>query len=72
MQWHTQARSITTILKVDVDFTLPALGVTNVVTCKSHADDFVKCEYDMFLRQYILTKLIINLKISEQVIEADY
>ena len=26
----------------------------------------------MFLRQYILTKLIINLKISEQVIEADY
>ena len=61
MQWHTQAGSITTILKDDVDFTLPALGARNVVMWKCHVDDFAKCGYDMILGPDILTKLVINL-----------
>ena len=34
MQWHTQARNITTDLKVKVDFILPTLIATNAVTWK--------------------------------------
>ena len=32
IQWHTQAGNITTNIKIKVDFTLPALSTTNVVT----------------------------------------
>ena len=32
MQWHTQAGNITTYLKVKVDFTVPTLIMTTVVT----------------------------------------
>ena len=32
MQWDTQAGNITTNLRVIIDFTLPALSTTNVVT----------------------------------------
>ena len=32
MQWHPQAGNITTNYKVKVDFTLPALSASNVVT----------------------------------------
>ena len=32
MQWHTQAGNITNNIKVAVDFTLPELSATNVVT----------------------------------------
>ena len=32
MQWHMQAGNITTNIKFKVDFTLPALSATNVVT----------------------------------------
>ena len=42
MQWHTQAGNITTNIKVKVDFTLPALRATNVVTWRCHIDDSVK------------------------------
>ena len=38
MQWHMQAGNITTNFKVNVDFTLPALSTTNVVTWKCHVD----------------------------------
>ena len=33
MQWHTQAGSITTNLKVKIDFTLPGLSAEKIVTC---------------------------------------
>ena len=32
MQWHTQAGNITTNIKVEIYFILPALSATNVVT----------------------------------------
>ena len=38
IQWNTQAGNITTNLKVKIDFTLPALSVTNVVTWNWHVD----------------------------------
>ena len=42
MQWNTQAGNITTNLKVKIDFTLPALSATNVVTWNCHVDDSAK------------------------------
>ena len=57
MQWHTKAGNITTIIKVKVDFTLPALSATNVVTWKSHVDASAKGRYDMILGRYLLTQL---------------
>ena len=32
MQWHTQAGKITTNLKVKIDFTLPEISATKIVT----------------------------------------
>ena len=55
MQWNTQAGNITTNLKVKIDFTLPALSATNVVTWNFHVDDFTKVGYDMILGGNILT-----------------
>ena len=57
MQWKTQATTITTNLKVNVDFTLPALSATNVATWKSHVDDSDRGRYDMILGRYLLTEL---------------
>ena len=62
MQWNTQSRNITTYLKVKVDFTLPALSTTNVVTWNCHVDDSAKGRYDMILGRDILTKLGLNLE----------
>ena len=39
MQWQTQAGNITTNFKVKIDFTLPVLSATYVVTRKFHVDD---------------------------------
>ena len=72
MQWHMQAGNIPTNLKVKVDFILPALSATNFVTCKCHVDDSAKGRYDMILGQDILTELVLNLKFSEHIIEANY
>ena len=55
MQWHTQAGNVTTNLEVKIDFTLPALSATNVVTWNCHVDESVKGRYDMILGQYLLT-----------------
>ena len=32
MHWHRKAGNVTTNLKIEVDFTLPALSATNVIT----------------------------------------
>ena len=58
-------------LKVEVDFTLPVLSATNVVTWKCHVDDSAKGRYDMILGRDISTELWLNLKISEHGIKAD-
>ena len=57
MQRHTQAVNITTNIKVKVDFTLPSLRVTNIVTWKFHLDESVKGRYDMISGQYLITEL---------------
>ena len=63
--------NITTNLKVRVDFTPPELSAINVVTWKCHVDDSDEVRYDMILGQDLLTELVLNLKLSDQVIEAD-
>ena len=55
IQWHAQACNITNNLKVEVDFTLPALSATNFVTWKFHVDECVKVRYDMILGRYLIT-----------------
>ena len=42
MHWNTKARNITTNLKVKVDFTLPVLSTTDVVTWKCHMYESVE------------------------------
>ena len=54
MQWNTQVGNITTNLKVKIDFTLPALSATNVVTWNCHVDDSSKGRYDMILGRDLL------------------
>ena len=69
MQWNTQAGNITTNLKVD--FTLPALSATNLVTWNIHVYESTKGRYNMILGQDLLTEIVLNLKLSEHVTEAD-
>ena len=71
MQWQTQAGNITTNFKFRVDFTLPALSATNVVTWKCHVDDSTKVSYDTILGIYLLTELVLNLNFYDHIIEAD-
>ena len=44
-----------TYLKVKIDFTLPALSATDVVTWTCHVEDSAKGRYDMILGRDILT-----------------
>ena len=71
MQWHMQAGNITTNIKVEVDFTLPELSFTDVVTWKCHVDESAKGRYDVILGRDILTKLGLNLELYDHVIEAN-
>ena len=54
-----------------MDFNLPALSATNVMTWKIHVDNSVKGRCDMILGRYLLKELGFNLKLSDQIIEAD-
>ena len=53
LQWHTEDGNINTNLKVEVDFTLPELSATNVMTWKYHVDDSSKGRYNMILGKYL-------------------
>ena len=55
IQWYTQAVNITTNLKVQVDFTLPALSENIVVTWNCHVDDSTKVRNYMILGIYLRT-----------------
>ena len=55
MQWDMEVGDNTTSLKVRVDFTLPTLIATNVMTWKCHVDDSAKGRHDMVLGQDLLT-----------------
>ena len=49
MQWHTQAGNTNTNVNFKIDFTLPELIETNVLTWKFHVDDSAKSRYDIIL-----------------------
>ena len=70
IQWHTQGGSITTNLKVKIDFNLPELSTTIIVRWKFYVDDSTKGRYNMILGRYILNALVLNLKLSDHVIES--
>ena len=72
LQWHIQVGSITTNLKVKIYFTLSGLSAAKIVMWNFHVNEFSKGRYDMILGRYILKDLILNLKSSDHVIEADY
>ena len=55
VQWHAQARNVTTKIKVKVYFTLPAFSATNVVTWKFRVDESSEGRYDIILGRDILT-----------------
>ena len=71
MQWHTKAGNITTNLKVELEFTWPAISAKNDVTRKCHVYESDKGSYNTILGRDLLTKLWLNLKLSDHVIEAD-
>ena len=52
MHWHTQVVDIITNIEVEVYFPLPELGVTKIVTCNFHGDEFDWGIYDMILGRY--------------------
>ena len=55
MQWHTHEGNITTNLKVKIDFTLPELRATKIVTWNFHVDESAKGRYEMILGINLLT-----------------
>ena len=69
MQWHTKSGNITTNHKVEVDFTLPALSETNVMTWNCHVDDYAKGRYDMILVRDILIELGLNLNVPNKLLK---
>ena len=71
MQWHIKIGNITTNLKVEVSFTLPELSTMNAVTWKCHVNDSSKGRYYMILGRYLLTELVLNLRLSDKTIESD-
>ena len=57
MQCQMQVGSITTYINKEIDFTLPELSPTKIVTWNCHVDDSSKGIYDMILSRYLLTDL---------------
>ena len=71
MQWYTEAGKITTYPKVKIDFALPELSATKIVTWNCHMDESAKDRYDIILSRYLLTALGLNLELYYHVIKAD-
>ena len=53
-----------------IHFTLPYFSATKLVRWECHVDDPTKGRYYMILGRDLLTALGLNLRISEQIIEA--
>ena len=70
-QWHTQASSITTILKVRICFTLPEISAMKIITWNCHVDDSAMGIYNVILVRYLLTALGFNLELSGHFIKED-
>ena len=47
------------------------LSTTKIVTCNCHVDESAKVRYETILGIYLLTAVVLNLKFSDNVIEAD-
>ena len=58
-------------IKINIEFTLPEISATNVVTFNCHMNDFARGRYYMILGRDILTALGLNLKFSDNLIESD-
>ena len=72
IQWHKQVVNITTNIKVKIDFTLPKINATKIVTWDCHVDDSDKGRCYMILGRDILTALGLNLKFSKYFIKEYY
>ena len=57
IQRHTHTSGITTNIKVKIEFTLPELSATEILTCNCYVYDSDKGRYDMILDRYLLTVL---------------
>ena len=64
MQKHAQVGNITTNMRVKIDFTLPEPIAKIIVGWNFHVNDSTKVRYDIILGRYILTALVLNLKLS--------
>ena len=49
IQCNTQVGSITTNLKVKIDFTLPDISATKIATCDFHVEDSSEGRYEIIL-----------------------
>ena len=72
VQCHIQAFSITTNLKVKINFTIPELIAKKSVTWNCCVDNSAKGRYIIILGRDILKSLGLNLKFSYHVIEAGF
>ena len=54
---------------VKLEFYLPVLGATKIVTWKYHVDDSTAGRYDMIISRDLLNKIGIDLKCSKNTIE---
>ena len=61
MQWHALARKITTNLKVQIEFILPKLSMTKIVTWIFHVYDCANSRCDVILGRDLLTSLGLNI-----------
>ena len=55
MQWHMRAVNITNNINVKIDFTLPELSATKIVTWDCHVNYSATGRYDMILGRDLLT-----------------
>ena len=72
IQWHKQANNITTNIKVKIDFTLPKISATKIVTWDFHVDESDKGRCYTILGRDILTALGLNLEFSKYFIKEYY
>ena len=63
MQWHIQAGNVTTNIKAEVEFDLPAFSATNIVTWKFHVDESTMGRYDIIIGRYFVKRIRIKSKI---------
>ena len=70
MQCHTTAGSININIKVNILFILPEITRIKIVTWNFHVDVSAKVRYYMILGRYPLTDLLLDIKLSDHIIEA--